>query len=223
MATYTRNITGYSKSHEVKASEDLHVMIVDDHSLVCETLSAALNHEDGLNAVCAGTVEAAIEKINGSGRFDIILLDYDVPGIDDLNGLSLLIDANEGSVALFSGVANRMVVERAIDAGASGFVPKTHPFRTLKHAIRLMADGDLYLPAEFMRRTSDDQAEELGLKPRESQVLRFLCEGMQNKEIARQIGVEETTIKMDVKSLCRKMGTRNRTQIVIEAMKHNVF
>lgn len=215
MKTLARNAT--------EPSEDLQILIVDDHSLICETLSAALGSEDGLHAEFASSIDAAFDRISEAERFDIVLLDYEVPGMDGLNGLRRLIDANKGAVALFSGVANRMVVERAIDAGASGFIPKTLPFRTLKHAVRLIAEGELYLPGEFMRRGSDEQGSDLGLKPRELRVLGCLCEGMQNKEIGREIGVEETIIKMDVKSICRKMGARNRTQVVIEAMKRGVF
>ncbi len=201
----------------------LQILVVDDHSLVCETLSAALEAEDGLNAQAVNSIDEALSRIAETGRFDVVLLDYEVPGMDGLNGLRRLIEANKGAVALFSGVANRTVVERAIDAGAGGFIPKTLPFRTLKHAVRLIAEGELYLPGEFLRRASDDQGSDLGLKPRELRVLGFLCEGMQNKEIGREIGVEETIIKMDVKSICRKMGARNRTQVVIEAMKRGVF
>lgn len=201
----------------------LQILVVDDHSLVCETLSASLEAEDGLNAQAVNSIDEALSRIAETGRFDVVLLDYEVPGMDGLNGLRRLIEANKGAVALFSGVANRTVVERAIDAGAGGFIPKTLPFRTLKHAVRLIAEGELYLPGEFLRRASDDQGSDLGLKPRELRVLGFLCEGMQNKEIGREIGVEETIIKMDVKSICRKMGARNRTQVVIEAMKRGVF
>jgi DNA-binding NarL/FixJ family response regulator len=215
MTTHTRNISD--------PSGELRILVVDDHSLICETLSAALDLEAGLNAESVATVDAACDRINEAGRFNVVLLDYEVPGMDGLNGLRRLIGANDGAVALFSGVASRMVVERAIDAGAGGFIPKTLPFRTLKHALRLIAEGELYLPGEFMRRTANDDAGEIGLKPREMRVLGFLCEGMQNKEIGRELGVEETIIKMDVKSICRKMGARNRTQVVIEAMKRGVF
>lgn len=205
-----------------KNPEDLRILIVDDHSLICETLAAVLSYDVGLQAVAVASVDDAMAKIKSSGRFDVVLLDYDVPGMDGLNGLRSLVDANNGAVALFSGVANRMVVERALDAGASGFIPKTLPLRTLRHAVRMIADGDLYLPGEFMRRAADANDGDLGLKPRELRVLALLCEGLQNKEIGREIGVEETIVKMDVKSVCRKMGARNRTQVVIEAMKRGV-
>lgn len=213
-------INSHAESQE---SEILRILIVDDHLLVSDMLSAALGAEDGFVAETVGTVEDGLSRISEVGRFDAVLLDYEVPGMDGLNGLRRLLEANSGAVALFSGVANRSVVERAIDAGAGDFIPKTVPLRTLKHAIHLIADGELYLPGEFMRRASEGPAGELGLKPREMRVLGFLCEGMQNKEIGREIGVDETIIKMDVKSICRKLGVRNRTQVVIEAMKRGLL
>lgn len=206
-----------------EASDILRILVVDDHSLICDTLCAALGGEDGFETESVGTIEAAALRIADAGRFDVVLLDYEVPGMDGLAGLRIMIEANGGAVALFSGVAGRPVVERALDARASGFVPKTLPLRTLKHAVRLIADGELFLPGEFMRRNADDSTSDLGLKPREIKVLGFLCEGMQNKEIGREIGVEETIVKMDVKSICRKLGARNRTQVVIEAIKRGVL
>ncbi|MFU8899537.1 LuxR family two component transcriptional regulator [Roseinatronobacter thiooxidans] len=207
----------------IEPVSSLQILVVDDHSLVCETLSAALEAQDDLEAQSVNCIDDALSRIAETGRFDVVLLDYEVPGMDGLNGLRRLVEVNQGAVALFSGVASRTVVERAIDAGAGGFIPKTLPFRTLKHAVRLIAEGELYLPGEFLRRASDDEGSDLGLKPRELRVLGLLCEGMQNKEIGREIGIEETIVKMDVKSICRKMGARNRTQVVIEAMKRGLF
>ncbi|TQM89894.1 response regulator [Roseinatronobacter monicus] len=215
MTTYEKNTSD--------SSEVLKILLVDDHFLVCDTLSGALCLENGLHAESVSSVDAAYNRIGEAGRFDIILLDYEVPGMDGLNGMRRLISANEGSVALFSGVANWTVVEQAIGAGACGYIPKTLPLRTLKHALRIIAEGELYLPGEFMYRTPNAEAADIGLKPREMRVLGFLCEGMPNKEIGKNIGVEETIVKMDVKSICRKLGVRNRTQAVISAMKRGVF
>lgn len=201
----------------------MRILVVDDHALLSETLAAVLDSEEGLTTQAVGGVEDALKAIADSGRYDVVLLDYEVPGMDNLNGLRRVIEANQGAVALFSGVANWLVVERAIAAGASGFIPKTLPLKTLGHAIRFIADGDIYLPADFILRDGRGQDGGMGLKPREMRVLGFLCEGLQNKEIGRELGVEETIVKMDVKSICRKLGARNRTQAVIEALKHGLY
>lgn len=211
-------------AHMANKSPDIfRLLIIDDHFLICETLAAALGTNYGMDIEVAGTVGEGILRIEETGRFSAVLLDYDIPEMDGLNGLRRLVKINSGAVALFSGQVNRSIIERAIDAGAGGFIPKTLPLKTLKHAISLIADGELYIPGEFIRRASDGPGDALNLKPREIKVLRLLCEGMQNKEIGRQIGVEETIVKMDVKSICRKLGVRNRTQAVIETMKLGVI
>lgn len=195
------------------------VLIVDDHGLLNETLVAALGRDETLSVAAVKSVEAAHELIAENGRYNAILADYDGPGMDGLEGLRSLVEANDGSVALFSGVANWSVAERALKLGASGFIPKTLPLKTLGHAIRLIADGEVYLPSDVLLRTARGEDEtDVGLKPRERRVLALLCEGMSNKEIGRELSIEETTVKMDVKAICRKLDVRNRTQAVIKAM-----
>ncbi len=200
----------------------LRLLVVDDHCLLTEVLREAFSASEGFAVDTVASVDEARARIAEHGRFDVVLLDYDVPGMDALRGLSLLIDLNEGGVVLFSGVASWMVVERALEAGASGFIPKTLALKTLGHAMRLVADGGMYVPTEYLLRTSQDDKQNLGLKPREMRVLGLLCEGMQNKEIGRELGIEETIVKMDVKSICRKLGVRNRTQAVIAANKNGI-
>lgn len=213
----------FQDPHISAASDSLTVLVVDDHILVAETVVSALAVEQGFRVDAAPDVETALAAVGRAGRYDVVLLDYDVPGMDSLEGLRRLIEANGGRVALFSGVINWVMVERAIDQGAAGFIPKTLPLKTLGHAIRFIADGEVYLPADYLRRMSKGEDGSLGLKPREMKVLAFLCEGLQNKEIGRELGMEEVIVKMDVKSICRKLGARNRTQAVIAARKHGIF
>lgn len=204
-------------------AERLTVLLVDDHLLLIESVTAALVSEYGFHVTAAVDVDSALAEVDRAGRFDVILLDYDVPGMDSLAGLRRLIDANQGGVALFSGVANWTVVDRAMDQGASGFVPKTSPLKILGHAVRFIADGETYLPSDYMRRVSTEKGASFGLKPREFKVLALLCEGKQNKEIGRELGMDEVIVKMDVKSICRKLDARNRTQAVIVALDSGLF
>jgi len=203
--------------------EELKVLVVDDHVLVAETTRAALRAETSFEVVLAEDVESAIEMIRQGEKYDVVLLDYDVPGMNGLRGLERILEANSGGVALFSGAVSFRVVERAMSHGASGFIPKTLPLRVLSHAIRLIATGETYLPADWLRWVSKNEGEEFGLKPRETSVLALLCEGYQNKEIGRELGMTEVIVKMDVKAICRKLGVSNRTQAVIEAYKNDIL
>ncbi len=197
----------------------IRVLVVDDHTLVAETVVAALASEGDLAIETAKDIEGAEGLIRASGRFDVVLLDYDLPDARALEGLDRVMTANSGGVALFSGVANLSVVERALARGASGIIPKTLPLKTVAHALRFIADGEVYVPADLLMRIGKGDGAGLGLKPREMKVLSFLNEGFQNKEIGRELGIEETIVKMDVKSICRKLGVRNRTQAVLAAGK----
>lgn len=201
----------------------LKVLVVDDQSLMCEMMAAALEGDGGFVVDIALTSEQALELVEANGAYDVVLLDYHIPGMDYLDALQCLTKAKAGAVVMFSGVANWLMVERSIAAGARGFIPKTLPLKSLANILRLVADGEVYLPASFAKRGAESDSENLGLKPREKYVLGYLCEGLQNKEIGRQVGIDETIVKMDVKSICRKLGARNRTQAVIEAKKRGLY
>jgi DNA-binding NarL/FixJ family response regulator len=200
----------------------IRVLVVDDHTLIAETVVAALSSENDMTIETAKDINETEGLIRTKGRFDVVLLDYDLPDTNALEGLKRVMDLNSGGVALFSGVANWTVVERALAMGAKGFIPKTLPLRTVAHALRFIADDEVYVPADFALQIGKGSGGTVGLKPREVRVLSFLNEGLQNKEIARHVGIEETIVKMDVKSICRKLGARNRTQAVLAARKQGL-
>lgn len=208
---------------DIDPTRPLRILVVDDHTFVAETVVAALSSLFGFNVEIAKSLESALELIQASGRFDVVLLDYYMPDSQALDGLERLMIANGGSVALFSGVASWSVAERALELGACGFIPKTLPLKTVANALRFIADGEIYVPADFILGTNKSVGSNIEMKPREMQVLNLLNEGMQNKEIGREIGVEENIVKMDLKSICRKLGARNRTQAVLVARKHGLL
>jgi two-component system, NarL family, nitrate/nitrite response regulator NarL len=199
----------------------LRVLLVDDHALVCETLALALT-SDEMALETVGRVDQAQDRISAHGRFDVILLDSDVPGMEGLSGMRTLVRMNQGGVVLFTGVSSRLLVDRALDAGAVGYIPKTLPLHTVRHAIRFIAEGETYLPVEYLRRSNEHVGADLGLKTREVRVLALLCEGLSNKAIGLQMGIEETTVKLDAKTIFRKLGVKNRTQAVIEARRRGL-
>lgn len=201
----------------------LRVLVVDDHLLLAETLGHALSVEDNFIVEIAKDIPEALLAVNQAGVYDVILLDYNLPGMEALEGLRSLVSANNGAVVLFSGIASWTIVERALEQGAVGFIPKTLPLKVLGHAIRIIADGEIYLPTEYLRRERAEDGCTFGLKAREKRVLALLCEGFQNKEIGRELGLDEVIVKMDVKSICRKLDVRNRTQAVISAIKHEIL
>ena len=194
----------------------MRILIVDDHDLVRETIASFLMRSERVYAVeMASDIDEAIRVIEGSVPFDLVLLDYTMPGTDGMAGFKRLKDANGGKpIAIISGTASPAIAKEAIDAGAIGFIPKTLSSKSILSAIGLMADGEVYAPLEFM--LSHDEIKPMkNLTSRENEVLECVAEGMSNKEIARKLDLQEVTIKLHVKTLCRKLGAKNRTQAAI--------
>lgn len=204
----------------------MRILIADDHDLLRDTLVMFLEGEGGMETATAGTFPEACVLIEKEDPFDLILLDYNMPGMNGLEALRTAIALKGGQrVALISGEATRQIAEDALEAGAAGFVPKSLPAKSLVNAVRFMAMGEQYAPIDFMTAIEEEPTNALAekLTPRELQVLRGLTEGKSNKEIARDLDITEPTIKLHVKTLYRKVGAANRTQAALIAREAGLF
>ena len=205
----------------------MRVLIADDHDLVRETLSAFLSSEGGFDVTLAEDLPSAKAKIDAEGPFDLVLLDYGMPGMNGLAGLDIARAANQQKpVALMSGIAPKAVAQEAVDAGAAGFLPKTIAAKSLINAVRFMCMGETYIPHDFL--TQEEAVPETHplaskLSERELQVLGGLCRGLSNKEIARELDLQEVTVKLHVKTLSRKLEARNRTHAAMIGKEAGLF
>lgn len=202
------------------------ILIADDHELVRDTISAFLAQEGDIVVSSAANFEEANSAIQTDGPFDLVLLDYTMPGMNELDGLKVAMANNGGNpVALISGTAPRQIAEQALAEGAAGFLPKSMAAKSLIHAVRFMAAGEQYAPIKFMTEREEEESHPLTdvLSEREVQVLDGLCRGLANKEIARELDLQEVTVKLHVKTLCRKLDARNRTHAAIIAKDAGLF
>ena len=204
----------------------MRILLADDHDMVRETISAYLKSEGGAEVLLATDLPGAMELISAEGPFDLVLLDYQMPGMTGLDGLAEALAANGGKgVAILSGSAPANTARAALDAGAIGFIPKTMGAQSLLNAVRFMSAGEIYAPVEFMRAEESENTHPLAerLSPRELEVLNGLCRGLSNKEIARELDLQEVTIKLHVRTLCRKLDAKNRTQAALTAKEAGLF
>ncbi len=204
----------------------MRVLIADDHDLLRDTLELWFRQEK-IEVATARDLDGALAAVATQEPFDLILLDYGMPGMNRLDGLQQALDGARGArVALMSGIAPREVAEKALEMGAAGFLPKTLPAKSLVNAVRFMAMGEQYAPIDFMTTAAEvTPVNPLAAKltPRELDMLKKLCEGKANKEIARDLGIQEPTVKLHMKTLYRKIGAHNRTQAAMIAKEAGLF
>lgn len=202
------------------------ILIADDHDLIRDMFVAFLENAGAFQVATAPDFTSACRVIETQGPFDLVLLDLNMPGMNGLDGLAHARALPKSPrVALISGDATREIAEKALAAGAAGFVPKTLPAKSLVNAIRFMAMGEQYAPIEFWTAEPAPPTHPLVdiLTEREMQVLRGLTEGKSNKEIARDLGLSEPTVKLHMKTLYRKLDASNRTQAALIGRETGLF
>tara|TARA_R110002167_G_scaffold2178_4_gene11096 strand:+ start:2928 stop:3593 length:666 start_codon:yes stop_codon:yes gene_type:complete len=207
------------------------IIIADDHPLFRAALKQAVSQAvAGVEVIETDSLVSLQETVAAHADADLVLLDLHMPGTSGFTGLAYLRGQNPGMpVVVVSGSEQPQVMLRAIEYGASGFIPKSAPLEVISGAIRSVLEGEVWLPQEVAdgdaTLSSDDVvfAEKLGsLTPQQFRVLMMLTEGLLNKQIAYELSVSEATIKAHVTAILRKLGVHSRTQAVIEASRMGV-
>ena len=202
------------------------IVIADDHPLYREALATAFGRTADIEASASvDDLEQALTAL-GKGPVDLVLLDLDMPGMGGTAGVARVRERYpETRVAVISGSVGSGKIRDALAAGACGYVPKTFTPDMILAAVRLMLSGAIYVPPDAL--TDSVEAAPGGraggasgtLTPRELEVLRLLTTGAANKEIARQIGVAEVTVKLHTRRILEKLGVRNRAAAAAVAVR----
>lgn len=207
----------------------MRILLADDHELVCDGFKAVIErHEPDAEVTTARSFDEAFSLVLSKGCYDITLLDLNMPGMQGLDGLKRMVaQCPSSAVAIITGMVTKAVATSALAAGAKGFIPKTLSGSKLILALRLLAAGEVYAPVDLMRPTGAIEGLKVVgaevLTPRELEVAAMLVKGASNKEIARQLDLQEVTVKLHVRNLCRKLETKNRTQIAVRLAQLGQF
>ncbi|WP_121023255.1 response regulator [Litoreibacter meonggei] len=199
-------------------------LIIDDHPLFCDALELTLKSvADFSEVVTADCLEAALQRLDGQTPPTLILLDLNLPDVSGLDGLMRLKRSAEKSpIVIVSSMTDNSIINGAIVAGASGFVPKHSRRSVFKEAIEHIAHGGIYKPSGFVEGNASEEIGETvsrmsSLTNQQARILELICEGKLNKQIAYDLSIAETTVKAHVTAIMRKLGVQSRTQAVLVA------
>lgn len=199
------------------------LLVVDDHPVLREGLVALLRQLGPDTVVLeAGDAQAALRLVEEQSDLDVVILDLVLPG---LNGLSALPEFGRSRpdlpVIVLSSSEEPQDARKALAQGALGYVPKSASQHTLISAIKLVLEGEIYVPPLILndmasRRSSalPRRNEETGsiLTPRQIEVLRRLSQGQPNKTIANELDLSEKTVKAHITAIFKALNVVNRTQ-----------
>ena len=206
-------------AQETPIEQQIRILVADDHEMILDIARMYLDQQGDMSVVTVPDLDAALNAFREEGPFDVVILDYQMPGMDGLAGLQKMVSlAGDLPVAIITGNATRNLMNQSLDAGAAGIISKSLPMRSLANSIRFIHSGETYMPLYLMQDEPNKKAVESGpLSGREMTVLGHLGEGRKNKEMASTLGLSEGTVKMHVMSICRKLEATNRTQAVVIA------
>lgn len=221
----------------IAANESAHkmrVLIADDHDLVRDALKQVLSGLEGeVEVLECSSFPEAMALAEQDGILDLAVLDLQMPGMTGPDSAGEFCRRfPQTPTVILSGYYRRQDIVEAFQYGAAGFIPKTLNSRSMLNALRLVLAGEKYIPADLLpdaiagpRDAEDpyeDQAREYRggkLTVREAEVLAKLCQGLSNKAIAKELGIEEVTVKLHLRKVYKKLGARNRAHAV--TLTHN--
>ena len=203
------------------------VLIVEDHPIVSDSLFRLIN-ETFDNTICihAATGAKGLSYLN-SNRFDIVLLDINLP---DMTGIEFATQAKarfpEIHILVVTSLAQRHVIEKAIDAGVIGFVLKTSDIKDITEGIRQVTAGNTYFGQgvrELMNGHSVSGTSEPLITRRESEILKLIADGFTNQEIAEKLFISSSTVDSHRKNMLIKFNAKNTAALIKTAISRGII
>jgi len=218
-------------AHRLMALQAETVIVADDHPLFRTAIKEALKASQGETTFLeASSFETLQELVEKNQDVDLVLLDLHMPGVSGFSGLVYLCKRYPSvPVVIISANEDPMVIQRALDHGAAGFIPKSSNLKTITSAINDILMGEVWAPVSKQSNLPGNNVSELALAermaqltPQQFKVLMMVSQGLLNKQIAYDMGISEATVKAHVTAIMHKLGVSNRTQAVLAASKLDV-
>lgn len=201
----------------------LSVILVDDHTMLRQGIRRALESE-GIKVVAEASDGAAAIRLALEHKPDVVLMDVSMPGMDGVEAARRLVEADgRQRVVMLTMHIDRDVIDRAIRAGAVGYLTKDSSISEVILAIQLAANGDRPMSPRLAAAMLDEaRREDALISAREEEVLQLVADGYGTNEIAERLYISGKTVKNHLASIYEKLNARDRTQAVLMAVKMGI-
>jgi DNA-binding NarL/FixJ family response regulator len=201
----------------------IRVFSVDDHPLLREGIAAIINNETDMLMVAQASTGGEAVQMFRQHRPDVTLMDLRLP---DMSGIDALItiraEAPEARVIMLTTFEGDVEIQRALKAGARGYMLKSNPPRELVETIRHVHAGKKHIPPQIAAHLAEHFSDET-LTEREIDVLRHIAGGNRNRDIGERLFISEETVKVHIKHIMEKLGASDRTQAVAIAVRRGII
>ena len=201
----------------------IRVLSVDDHPLLREGIATIINSQQDMVLVSqASSGNEAIQQYR-EHRPDVTLMDLRLP---DLSGIDAMIairaEFPEARVIMLTTFEGDIEIQRALEAGARGYLLKNMPPNELVDVIRHVHAGKKRVPPQVAAQVAEHMSDE-NLTARETEVLKHVADGNRNRDIAELLFISEETVKVHIKHIMDKLGAKDRTQAIAIAVRRGII
>jgi DNA-binding NarL/FixJ family response regulator len=207
----------------MSGQKQIRVFSVDDHPLLREGIAAVINSQPDMVMVAQASTGREAIQLFRDHQPDVTLMDLRLPDISGIDAvISIRGEFPDARVVMLTTFEGDVEIQRALAAGARGYVLKNMPPSELVDVVRQVHAGKKRIPHEIAAQLAEHISDE-ALTPREVDVLRHVAGGNRNRDIAEQLFISEETVKVHVKHIMDKLGASDRTEAVAIGVRRGII